>query len=139
MASKRAKYEEDVCEPSFGRCRACVRIALTCNHVVGQIPCHTQATRTQTVVLQYENVDDLRETNACNLISKEHCDRLKRRTSEIKPAREGATAARNGAHEVCLIPSPTSRGSLSCRCCDLLFFHLKDWGQPGHRWESREL
>lgn len=56
---------------------ACVRIALTCNHAAEQIPYRTQATRTQTAVLQYENVDGLRETNACTLISKEHCDRLK--------------------------------------------------------------
>lgn len=52
--------------------RACVRIGLTCNHAVGQIPCHTLATHIQMAVLLCETVDDLRETNACNLIREEH-------------------------------------------------------------------
>ena len=50
------------------------------------------------------------------------------RTSEIKPARERATAAWNGAHEVRLVSPPTGGGSLGRGCCDLLLFYLEDWG-----------
>lgn len=61
------------------------------------------------------------------------------RTSEIKPARECAATAWNGAHEVRLVSSPASRGSLGRGCCDLLLFYLEDWGQTGHRWEGGKL
>ena len=60
-------------------------------------------------------------------------------TSEIKPARECATAAWNRAHEVRLVSPPASGGSLGRGCRNLLLFYLEDWGQAGHRWEGSEL
>jgi len=53
---------------SRGPARLRVRIALTCNHAAEQIPYRTQATRTQTAVPRCGSVDDLCETNACDLI-----------------------------------------------------------------------
>jgi hypothetical protein len=60
-------------------------------------------------------------------------------TSEIKPARECATAAWNRAHKVGLVPPPASGGGLGRGCRDLLLFDLEDWREAGHRWEGREL
>ena len=60
-------------------------------------------------------------------------------TSKIEPARERATTARNRAHEVCLVPPPARGGGLGCGCRDLLLLYLKDWWEPGHRWEGSEL
>jgi hypothetical protein len=108
----------------------------TCSHVVERNPCCTRATRTCTDALPCATSGDLicgGETSVRSSLG----TKCPGGTSQIEPSSKRATATRNGAEKVCLVPTPARAGGLSGRSRHLLSFDLENGWEPAYRPRSR--